>query len=62
MLRTEDLLSGDGPVLGSALRGPGCGWFFLDRSRSGIRRWCSSQDRGNRDRARCHYSRTRQRG
>ncbi|WP_299538462.1 CGNR zinc finger domain-containing protein [uncultured Streptomyces sp.] len=61
-LRTEDLLSGDG--LGRVRRcaGPGCGWFFLDRSRSGTRRWCSSEDCGNRDRARRHYSRTRQRG
>ncbi|MFE9458633.1 CGNR zinc finger domain-containing protein [Streptomyces californicus] len=60
-LRAEDLLSGDG--LGRVRRcaGPGCGWFFLDRSRSGTRRWCSSQDCGNRDRARRHYSRTRQR-
>ncbi|MFF3826159.1 CGNR zinc finger domain-containing protein [Streptomyces griseus] len=27
-----------------------------------IRRWCSSRDCGNRDRARRHYARTRQRG
>ncbi|MFJ2651443.1 CGNR zinc finger domain-containing protein [Streptomyces sp. NPDC087420] len=61
-LRTEDLLSGD--ALGRVRRceGPGCGWFFLDRSRSGTRRWCSSQDCGNRDRAKRHYSRTRQGG
>ncbi|MFF8873248.1 CGNR zinc finger domain-containing protein [Streptomyces massasporeus] len=61
-LRTEDLLAGDG--LGRVRRcaGPGCGWFFLDRSRSGTRRWCSSDDCGNRDRAKRHYSRTRQRG
>ncbi|WP_262388029.1 CGNR zinc finger domain-containing protein [Streptomyces parvus] len=61
-LRTEDLLSGDG--LGRVRRcaGPGCGWFFLDRSRSGTRRWCSSEDCGNRDRARRHYARTRQHG
>lgn len=39
--------------------GPGCGWFFLDRSRSGTRRWCSSGDCGNRDRARRHYHRSR---
>ncbi|MEV3987324.1 CGNR zinc finger domain-containing protein [Streptomyces sp. NPDC049837] len=39
--------------------GPGCGWFFLDRSRSGTRRWCSSSDCGNRDRARRHYHRSR---
>ncbi|WP_446040936.1 CGNR zinc finger domain-containing protein [Streptomyces sp. SID1121] len=61
-LRTEDLLSGDGLDRVRRCEGPGCGWFFLDRSRSGTRRWCSSQDCGNRDRARRHYSRTRQRG
>ena len=61
-LLAEDLLAGDG--LGRIRRcaGPGCGWFFLDRSRSGTRRWCSSDDCGNRDRARRHYSRARQRG
>ncbi|WP_424570894.1 CGNR zinc finger domain-containing protein [Streptomyces sp. CH-036] len=61
-LRTEDLLSGDGLGRVRRCEGPGCGWFFLDRSRRGTRRWCSSQDCGNRDRARRHYSRTRQRG
>ncbi|NIH83111.1 CGNR zinc finger domain-containing protein [Amycolatopsis granulosa] len=35
-----------------------CGWLFLDRSRNGSRRWCSSGDCGNRDRARRHYRRT----
>ncbi|MET8655767.1 MULTISPECIES: CGNR zinc finger domain-containing protein [Streptomyces] len=61
-LRAEELLGGDG--LGRIRRcaGPGCGWFFVDRSRSGSRRWCSSRDCGNRDRARRHYARTRQRG
>ncbi|MBZ2410557.1 CGNR zinc finger domain-containing protein [Streptomyces sp. L06] len=32
--------------------GPGCGWFFLDRTRNSARRWCGSGDCGNRDRAR----------
>ncbi|MEU3464740.1 CGNR zinc finger domain-containing protein [Streptomyces sp. NPDC006733] len=61
-LLTEDLLSGDTLDRVRRCAGPGCGWFFLDRSRSGTRRWCSSQDCGNRDRARRHYSRTRQHG
>ena len=39
--------------------GPGCGWLFLDRSKSRTRRWCSSGDCGNRDRARRHYARHR---
>ncbi|MEU0463698.1 CGNR zinc finger domain-containing protein [Amycolatopsis sp. NPDC006131] len=37
----------------------GCGWLFLDRSRNGSRRWCSSADCGNRERARRHYHRAR---
>jgi predicted RNA-binding Zn ribbon-like protein len=41
-------------------QGPGCGWMFLDRTRSHTRRWCSSGDCGNRDRARRHYARQAQ--
>ena len=36
-----------------------CGWLFLDRSKNGSRRWCSSADCGNRARAKRHYARTR---
>ena len=35
-----------------------CGWLFLDRSKNGSRRWCSSGDCGNRARAKRHYQRT----
>lgn len=35
----------------------GCGWLFLDRSKNGSRRWCSSGDCGNRARAKRHYQR-----
>jgi predicted RNA-binding Zn ribbon-like protein len=35
----------------------GCGWLFLDTTRNHSRRWCSSRDCGNRDRARRHYTR-----
>jgi predicted RNA-binding Zn ribbon-like protein len=35
----------------------GCGWLFLDRSKNGSRRWCSSGDCGNRARAKRHYER-----
>lgn len=38
-----------------------CGWLFLDRSRNGARRWCSSADCGNRARARRHYHRHHER-
>jgi len=37
----------------------GCGWLFLDTTRNHSRRWCSSRDCGNRDRARRHYTRNR---
>lgn len=37
----------------------GCGWLFLDASRNGSRRWCSSADCGNRARVRRHYRRSR---
>jgi predicted RNA-binding Zn ribbon-like protein len=37
----------------------GCGWLFLDSTRNHSRRWCSSRDCGNRDRARRHYTRNR---
>jgi predicted RNA-binding Zn ribbon-like protein len=36
-----------------------CGWLFLDRSKNGSRRWCSSRDCGNRARAKRHYQRVR---
>src|SRR5437764_657626 len=58
-----DLL-GD-PALPAHLRcceGAGCGWLFLDHSRSHTRRWCSSGDCGNRERVRRHYARTRPTG
>ncbi|MBZ4321061.1 CGNR zinc finger domain-containing protein [Streptomyces huiliensis] len=59
-LLAEELL-GDTQKLSRVRRceGRGCGWFFLDRSRNGARRWCSSGDCGNRDRARRHYARKR---
>lgn len=27
---------------------PSCGWFFVDRSRNGLRRWCSMADCGTK--------------
>lgn len=39
--------------------GEHCGWFFIDRSRNGSRRWCSMQDCGNRVKARRHRARQR---
>jgi predicted RNA-binding Zn ribbon-like protein len=37
-----------------------CNWLFLDRSRSGSRRWCSMKSCGNRAKARRHYRRRRE--
>jgi predicted RNA-binding Zn ribbon-like protein len=39
--------------------GRGCGWLFLDESRSHTRRWCSATSCGNRERVRRYYARTR---
>lgn len=57
-LQADELLSS--PLVERIRRcqGPGCGWFFLDRSRNATRRWCSSGDCGNRDRVRRHYRRS----
>lgn len=57
-LQADELLSSGLVQRVRRCEGPGCGWFFLDRSRSGTRRWCSSSDCGNRDRARRHYHRS----
>lgn len=37
----------------------GCGWLFLDESRTQNRRWCSMGDCGNRAKAHRHYRRMR---
>lgn len=34
----------------------GCGWFFLDCSKSHKRRWCDMKTCGNRNKARRHYA------
>ena len=36
---------------------PGCGWLFLDRSKTGNRRWCSMDECGSRDKMRRQYAR-----
>ncbi|MFJ2739829.1 CGNR zinc finger domain-containing protein [Streptomyces sp. NPDC087440] len=59
-LLAEELLAGPYLERIGRCQGPGCGWFYLDRTRAGNRRWCSSGDCGNRDRARRHYARSAQ--
>jgi len=39
--------------------GQGCGWFFLDTSKNGRRRWCSMRLCGNREKARRFLSQHR---
>jgi predicted RNA-binding Zn ribbon-like protein len=56
-LQVLDLLQSPQLSLLRRCHGPGCGWLFLDRTRSHTRRWCSSSDCGNRERARRHYTR-----
>ncbi|HEY7093346.1 MAG TPA: CGNR zinc finger domain-containing protein, partial [Ktedonobacterales bacterium] len=38
---------------------PGCGWLFLDSSKTGNRRWCSMDECGSRDKMRRQYARKR---
>jgi predicted RNA-binding Zn ribbon-like protein len=38
---------------------PGCGWLFLDVSKTGNRRWCSMDECGSRDKMRRQYARKR---
>ncbi|MFJ2262942.1 CGNR zinc finger domain-containing protein [Streptomyces sp. NPDC087844] len=57
-LEATELLAGPLAQL-RRCQGPGCGWFFLDRSRSHTRQWCRSGDCGNRERVRRHYERSR---
>ncbi|MEU4393815.1 CGNR zinc finger domain-containing protein [Kribbella sp. NPDC023855] len=59
-LAADNLLRSPDAALVRQCSGPGCGWLFLDRTRNHSRQWCSSQDCGNRERARRHYRRTRE--
>ncbi|MEP6620187.1 MAG: CGNR zinc finger domain-containing protein [bacterium] len=34
-----------------------CGWLFVDRSKNHSRRWCSSEECGNRERVKRHLAR-----
>ncbi len=38
-----------------------CLWMFVDESKSGTRRWCQMSACGNREKARRHYSKVKQR-
>lgn len=46
-----------GPELARVRECEGCSWLFVDRSKSGRRRWCSMAACGNRAKARRHHQR-----
>ena len=39
--------------------GKDCGWVYVDRSRNGLRRWCSMETCGSREKAHRHYVRVK---
>jgi predicted RNA-binding Zn ribbon-like protein len=45
--------------LGKIKTCPGCGYLFLDSSKTGNRRWCSMDECGSRDKMRRQYARKR---
>ena len=54
-MSAADLLMGRGVArIRECPGGDGCGWLFLDLSKSGTRRWCSMQVCGNRAKVRRH--------
>jgi predicted RNA-binding Zn ribbon-like protein len=57
-----DLLTSDqlGRVTECANEEEGCGWVFLDKTRSGTKKWCSSTGCGNRAKVRAWYERHRE--
>lgn len=60
VLRTDELFrSADTGRVGRC-EGRGCEWLFLDTTRNHSRRWCRTDDCGNRERARRHYRKSRE--
>ena len=51
------LLTSQDLTLVRECRGGGCGWLFLDKSRSHRRQWCDMKGCGNRAKARRYYER-----
>jgi predicted RNA-binding Zn ribbon-like protein len=52
-----ELLTSDELELVRECLGTGCGWLFLDKSRSHRRQWCDMKGCGNRAKARRYYER-----
>ena len=59
VLAAADLLTSPGRTQIGECAGEGCGWLFLDTSRTGRRRWCTMRGCGNRAKVRRFYARTR---
>lgn len=59
-VEAAELFAGGKPFRLKRCAGEHCGWFFLDTSRNGLRRWCSMSDCGNRAKARRHRARLRE--
>jgi predicted RNA-binding Zn ribbon-like protein len=59
VLSAAELLTSAGRARVRECAAHGCGWLFLDTSRSQRRRWCTMASCGNRAKARRFYERTR---
>lgn len=58
-LRSIDLLESLPADRTRVCDGSACGWVFIDRSKSGRRRWCDMATCGNAEKSRRHYRRKR---
>jgi predicted RNA-binding Zn ribbon-like protein len=60
VLRTDEMLRSADVTRVGRCEGRGCAWLFLDTTRNHSRRWCRTDDCGNRERARRHYRKSRE--
>ena len=60
VLAAAELLASDSRTQIRECAGEGCGWLFLDTSRTRRRRWCTMESCGNRAKARRFYQRSRE--
>jgi predicted RNA-binding Zn ribbon-like protein len=59
VLAAADLLTSPARTQIGECAAEGCGWLFLDTSRTGRRRWCTMRGCGNRAKVRRFYQRSR---
>jgi predicted RNA-binding Zn ribbon-like protein len=60
VLRTDELLRSPEAAKVHRCEARGCGWLFVDTTRNHSRRWCRTEDCGNRERVRRHYRKARE--